>query len=142
MSEIDKEQRHSIGGIFVSLLRRRAIASSSSSSTQTSLAMDLLAGSLGHLGGSLNGGLRTEVLEFTESATADPRRIPNEQRRTSPLMTKYELSRVLGTRALQLRFVPRGSLALSRDAGVEVHALLTCPHVYVMQHERSTDDRA
>jgi DNA-directed RNA polymerase I, II, and III subunit RPABC2 len=33
------------------------------------------------------------------------RRIPNEKRTTTPYMTKYERARVLGTRALQIRFV-------------------------------------
>jgi DNA-directed RNA polymerases I, II, and III subunit RPABC2 len=33
------------------------------------------------------------------------RRIPNEKRTTTPYMTKYERARVLGTRALQIRYV-------------------------------------
>ena len=32
------------------------------------------------------------------------RRIPNEKRTTTPYMTKYERARVLGTRALQIRY--------------------------------------
>ena len=31
------------------------------------------------------------------------RRIPNEERTTTPYMTKYERARILGTRALQIR---------------------------------------
>ena len=31
--------------------------------------------------------------------------IPPEQRTTTPYMTKYERARILGTRALQIRFV-------------------------------------
>ena len=31
------------------------------------------------------------------------RRIPNEERTTTPYMTKYEKARILGTRALQIR---------------------------------------
>ena len=33
------------------------------------------------------------------------RRIANEKRTTTPYMTKYERARVLGTRALQIRYV-------------------------------------
>lgn len=33
------------------------------------------------------------------------KKIPNEKRSTTPYMTKYERARVLGTRALQIRFV-------------------------------------
>lgn len=35
------------------------------------------------------------------------RRIANEDRTTTPYMTKYERARILGTRALQIRWVPR-----------------------------------
>ena len=31
------------------------------------------------------------------------KKIPNEQRATTPYMTKYEKARILGTRALQIR---------------------------------------
>ena len=33
------------------------------------------------------------------------KRIPNDKRTTTPYMTKYERARVLGTRALQIRYV-------------------------------------
>src|ERR1700761_2452386 len=33
------------------------------------------------------------------------RKIPNEKRTSTPYMTKYERARVLGTRALQIRWV-------------------------------------
>lgn len=35
------------------------------------------------------------------------KKIPNELRTTTPFMTKYERARILGTRALQIRCVPR-----------------------------------
>lgn len=41
-------------------------------------------------------GVRNTVKELAE------RRIPNENRTTTPYMTKYERARVLGTRALQI----------------------------------------
>ena len=31
------------------------------------------------------------------------KRVPNDQRMTTPFMTKYEKARILGTRALQIR---------------------------------------
>ena len=34
------------------------------------------------------------------------KKIPDDQRMTTPYMTKYERARILGTRALQIRFVP------------------------------------
>lgn len=34
------------------------------------------------------------------------KKIPEDERTTTPYMTKYERARILGTRALQLRFVP------------------------------------
>lgn len=34
------------------------------------------------------------------------RRIPDDQRTTTPYMTKYERARILGTRALQIRCAP------------------------------------
>lgn len=43
------------------------------------------------------------------------KRIPNEKRTTTPYMTKYERARVLGTRALQIRWV--------------LQPLLTCVHL-------------
>lgn len=33
------------------------------------------------------------------------KKVPNDQRTTTPYMTKYERARVLGTRALQIRCV-------------------------------------
>jgi len=33
------------------------------------------------------------------------KKIPHDQRSTTPYMTKYEKARILGTRALQIRFV-------------------------------------
>ena len=37
--------------------------------------------------------------------TLRDKKIPNDKRSTTPYMTKYEKARVLGTRALQIRFV-------------------------------------
>lgn len=39
-----------------------------------------------------------------EKAPKD-KKIPNDQRTTTPYMTKYERARILGTRALQIRLV-------------------------------------
>lgn len=39
------------------------------------------------------------------NAAPKDKKIPNDQRTTTPYMTKYERARVLGTRALQIRFV-------------------------------------
>lgn len=33
------------------------------------------------------------------------KKVPNDQRTTTPYMTKYERARVLGTRALQIRYI-------------------------------------
>ncbi|KAF2659226.1 hypothetical protein K491DRAFT_689352 [Lophiostoma macrostomum CBS 122681] len=35
------------------------------------------------------------------------KKVPNDKRTTTPYMTKYEKARVLGTRALQIRYVGR-----------------------------------
>lgn len=50
--------------------------------------------------GDLNAGYSGKVME-----QAREKKVPNEQRSTTPYMTKYERARVLGTRALQIRFV-------------------------------------
>lgn len=50
--------------------------------------------------GDPNAGYSGKVVEQTRQ-----KKIPNEQRSTTPYMTKYERARVLGTRALQIRFV-------------------------------------
>ena len=34
------------------------------------------------------------------------KKIPDNERNTTPYMTKYERARILGTRALQIRFAP------------------------------------
>lgn len=52
------------------------------------------------------------------------KKIPDNERTTTPYMTKYERARILGTRALQIRCVPRpygggggrGALADARDS--------------------------
>ena len=43
--------------------------------------------------------------EAKGGAAPKDKRIPNDQRQTTPYMTKYEKARILGTRALQIRYV-------------------------------------
>lgn len=50
--------------------------------------------------GDPNGGHAGKVMEQVRE-----KKVPNDQRTTTPYMTKYERARVLGTRALQIRFV-------------------------------------
>ena len=45
------------------------------------------------------------------------KKIPEHERSTTPYMTKYERARVLGTRALQIRFVVSGSNNLEESYG-------------------------
>ena len=45
------------------------------------------------------GGKKNAVVGLRE------KKIPNEKRSTTPYMTKYERARVLGTRALQIRYL-------------------------------------
>ena len=47
------------------------------------------------------------------------KRIDNDKRTTTPYMTKYERARVLGTRALQIRYVMRG--ATRNSLGVDAN---------------------
>lgn len=47
----------------------------------------------------------------------DEKKIPNDQRTTTPYMTKYEKARLLGTRALQIRWVILASVWLERMDG-------------------------
>ena len=42
------------------------------------------------------------------AAAPKDKKIPNDQRTTTPYMTKYERARILGTRALQIRYVTPG----------------------------------
>jgi DNA-directed RNA polymerases I, II, and III subunit RPABC2 len=44
------------------------------------------------------------------------KKIPKDKRSTTPYMTKYERARVLGTRALQIRFVVAMGSLRDRDA--------------------------
>lgn len=41
----------------------------------------------------------------TGGALVKDKKIPDDQRTTTPYMTKYERARVLGTRALQIRYM-------------------------------------
>ena len=50
-------------------------------------------------GGPGAAGKKNAVLGLRE------KKIPNDKRSTTPYMTKYERARVLGTRALQIRWV-------------------------------------
>lgn len=50
--------------------------------------------------GDPNAGYTGKVVEQTRE-----KKVANDQRSTTPYMTKYERARVLGTRALQIRFV-------------------------------------
>ena len=50
--------------------------------------------------GDPNSGYSGKVMEQTREM-----KIPNDQRTTTPYLTKYERARVLGTRALQIRCV-------------------------------------
>ena len=50
-------------------------------------------------GGGSGGGDRKGASKLSE------KRVPDNERTTTPYMTKYERARVLGTRALQIRYV-------------------------------------
>lgn len=41
----------------------------------------------------------------TDLGVVDQQRQPNKERITTPYLTKYERARILGTRALQIRYV-------------------------------------
>lgn len=43
------------------------------------------------------------------------KKVANDERTTTPYMTKYERARVLGTRALQIRFVRDFSVLVGWD---------------------------
>lgn len=58
-------------------------------------------------GGAGAAGKKNAVLGLRE------KKIPDDKRSTTPYMTKYERARVLGTRALQIRYVFPLSLSLS-----------------------------
>lgn len=51
--------------------------------------------------GDPNAGYSGKVMEQSRE-----KKVPNDQRTTTPYLTKYERARVLGTRALQIRCVP------------------------------------
>lgn len=72
--------------------------------------------------------------EEHEQEATEGRAVAPAERITTRYMTKYEKARILGTRALQLRFVfPRTVVALSL-------ASLTIGCLY-MQYERATNGR-
>lgn len=49
--------------------------------------------------GDPNAGYSGKIMEQSRE-----KKVPNEQRTTTPYLTKYERARVLGTRALQIRY--------------------------------------
>ena len=50
------------------------------------------------------------------------KKIPEHERSTTPYMTKYERARVLGTRALQIRFIiPSPSFPGSKIPAIDEH---------------------
>lgn len=53
--------------------------------------------------GDPNAGQSAKVMEQSRE-----KKVPNDQRTTTPYLTKYERARVLGTRALQIRWVASG----------------------------------
>ena len=61
------------------------------------------------------------------------KRVPNEKRTTTPYMTKYERARVLGTRALQIRYglIPQFSRTKTTMGGEDADVLC-------VQHERAS----
>lgn len=46
--------------------------------------------------------------EVQQTLPIQGERLPNKERITTPYLTKYERARILGTRALQIRFVAAG----------------------------------
>jgi hypothetical protein len=58
--------------------------------------------------------------DATTSGAAQPAREPNKVRITTPYLTKYERARILGTRALQIRYVIRMRLFI-RNMNFPVH---------------------
>lgn len=50
------------------------------------------------------GGVKREKIEILEVGAQQSQAVPPEERVTTRYMTKYERARVLGTRALQIRY--------------------------------------
>lgn len=65
---------------------------------------------------------------------ARAKKIPNEERKTTPYMTKYERARVLGTRALQIRFVILRDVAC-RDRGTDLCHSMNAPVLVDLEGE-------
>lgn len=68
------------------------------------------------------------------------KKIPNDQRTTTPYMTKYEKARILGTRALQIRYAL--TLALAVWAGSGWRNTSRTRRLTLAQHERSCPRRS
>lgn len=60
--------------------------------------------------GDPNAGQSAKVMEQSRE-----KKVPNDQRTTTPYLTKYERARVLGTRALQIRWVAPGDELRTRN---------------------------
>jgi DNA-directed RNA polymerase I, II, and III subunit RPABC2 len=65
---------------------------------------------------------------------ARAKKIPNEERKTTPYMTKYERARVLGTRALQIRFVIWRHVACE-DLGTDIRHSMNAPVLVDLEGE-------
>lgn len=63
--------------------------------------------------GDPNAGYSGKVMEQSRE-----KKVPNDQRTTTPYLTKYERARVLGTRALQIRCVATGISIEDRNNGL------------------------
>jgi DNA-directed RNA polymerase I, II, and III subunit RPABC2 len=63
--------------------------------------------------GDPNAGYSGKVMEQSRE-----KKVPNDQRTTTPYLTKYERARVLGTRALQIRCVATGMSIEARNNGL------------------------
>lgn len=66
--------------------------------------------------GDPNAGYSGKVMEQSRE-----KKVPNDKRTTTPYLTKYERARVLGTRALQIRFVDSAAWSKSHHAMRHIH---------------------
>lgn len=80
--------------------------------------------------GDPNAGYSGKVMEQTRE-----KKVPNDQRTTTPYLTKYERARVLGTRALQIRCVPYGELILRWWSLTVVQSSMNAPVLVDLEGE-------
>ena len=59
------------------------------------------------VGGDPSAAATAKAEEKNTVESLKKKKVPNEKRSTTPYMTKYEKARVLGTRALQIRYACR-----------------------------------